>query len=120
MGIVDSVIQKSKKYGLKVNVISECSLEINDKKILTDQWIVIINHDSMTLKHINKTRGKIAEKNLYHLQKKFSLDEYEAMLRYVKNHNRKSIKNRYNQPDRIDKILKKYNKNLLKRNYGCK
>lgn len=118
MSIIDSLIIKADKYGLKVNVINECSIEINDKTICMDQWLVLINSEFMTLKHINKSKGKIAEKNHYHMQKKFPLDEYETMLKYIKKHNKKSIKNRYNQPDRIDRILKKYNKENWKRN--CK
>ena len=81
---------------------------ICDKNIQLDEWIATIENKKIVLYHINKSNNR-TNKMKYHLQRKFEKDERNSMLRYISNHNRRSINNRHNRHEKIDKILKDYN-----------
>lgn len=106
---INKVLDKASNFNLKATLIGENTIRLQDKNILMDDWIVVFDTAYMTLKHINKRSGKV-DKMVYHLQRKYELDKWYIMLKYIHNHNKNSIGTKHNQHERIDRVLKKYNR----------
>jgi hypothetical protein len=106
----ESIKELANTYNLKAKVW-------NDLIIVTskfDEWIIEVKANSFVLKHQNVKRNKTG-KHKEHLQKVFTDKQLRDVLKFIKGHDKDTIKKKHTEHDRLFKKLEEHNKMCAER-----